>query len=166
MRRAGTVEVDTHLERKPSLLSVVKLSSHTKLKLQYLLFIRSSFLQGTHYRAVLRTLVLYEVPPKDIYKCLQCSQLHFDLYHLTHFSDVTVSQTWMSRCPDSSGRETGFSLATCAECHEAAYIFSRGSEGLKRLFSHTYLGVILLPRQGLAEPEGYVKLSWPVSRGV
>jgi hypothetical protein len=37
--KRDNVEVDAHLERKPSLLSAVKLSSHSKLKLQYLLFI-------------------------------------------------------------------------------------------------------------------------------
>jgi hypothetical protein len=101
IRRAGTVEVDTHLERKPSLLSVVKLSSHTKLELQYLLFILLLSLQATHYRAVLGTLVLYEVLPKDIYKCFNVVKLHVDLYLQVRLSDVIVSQTWMCRCFDT-----------------------------------------------------------------
>jgi hypothetical protein len=46
-------------------------------------------------------LVLHEVPPKDIYKCLQYSQLHVGLYHLVLFSVIVVSQTRICRRFDS-----------------------------------------------------------------
>jgi hypothetical protein len=55
----------------------------------------------------------------------------------------------------SSGRETGCSLATCAKCHVAAYIFSSGCEGLKRLFSRLFVGFFIGARQVRIEPEGH-----------